>query len=133
MILNRPWGAFGVAVAILAATYFLSVAGKMGLVDGDVGTRAVMAVTGLIVAILGNGVPKQLKRPRASVEAERRMQAGLRRVGWTMTLGGLAFGLTWVIAPEAVAWPLSLALMGVAFVIALATVLRCWAGSVQPS
>jgi hypothetical protein len=133
MILNRPWGAFGVAVAILAATYFLSVAGKMGLVDGDVGTRAVMAVTGLIVAILGNGVPKQLKRPRASVEAERRMQAGLRRVGWTMTLGGLAFGLTWVIAPEAVAWPLSLALMGVAFMVALATVLRCWAGSVQPS
>lgn len=133
MILNRPWGAFGVAVAILAATYFLSVAGKMGLVDGDVGTRAVMAVTGLIVAILGNGVPKQLKRPRASVEAERRMQAGLRRVGWTMTLGGLAFGLTWVIAPEAVAWPLSLALMGVAFMVALATVLRCWAGSVQPT
>lgn len=133
MILNRPWGAFGVAVAILAATYFLSVAGKMGLVDGDVGTRAVMAVTGLIVAILGNGVPKQLKRPRASVEAERRMQAGLRRVGWTMTLGGLAFGLTWVIAPQAVAWPLSLALMGVAFMVALATVLRCWAGSVQPS
>ena len=133
MILKRPWAALGLAAVMLAATYFLTLAGKAGIVDGDIGTRAIMAITGLVVAILGNSVPKTLKRPRPSVESERRIQAGLRQVGWTMMVGGLAFSLVWVIAPEAVAWPLSLAVMGIAFVIALVTILRCRSGVPQPS
>lgn len=129
MILNRPLSAFAVAAAILGAAWFLSSAGRAGIIDGDMATRAVMAASGLFIAMLGNGVPKQLKRPRASVDAERRMQSGLRRVGWTMSLAGLAFALIWIVAPEAVARPLSLAWMALAFMFVVATILRCRSGA----
>lgn len=133
MILKRPGAAVGLAAVMLAATYFLTLAGKAGMVNNDVGTRAVMAMTGLIVAMLGNSVPKTLKQPRSSAELEQRIQAGLRQVGWTMMLGGLAFSLAWVIAPGAIVWPLSLAVMGIVFVIALVEILRCRFGAAQPS
>ena len=84
-----------------------------------------MAASGLVIAICGNSVPKQLKRPRTSVEAERRTQSGLRRVGWIMSLAGLAFALTWIVAPEAIAWSLSLGFMALGFTLAVATILRC--------
>jgi len=125
MIRNGLLGAAVVATAILAGAWFLSYAGRYGMIDGDMSTRALMAASGLVVAMFGNRIPKQLKRPRASIEAERRMQSGLRRVGWIMSLVGLAFALTWLIAPQTIAWPLSLGLMALGFVLAVATILRC--------
>lgn len=134
MIRNGLLGAAVVATAILAAAWFLSYAGRSGLIDGEMSTRALMAASGLVVAMFGNRVPKQLKRPRASIEAERRMQSGLRRVGWIMSLAGLAFALTWLIAPQTIAWPLSLGLMALGFVLAVVTILRCrTVGSNRPA
>lgn len=126
---NRLVGAAVVAALMMGAAWFLSYAGKAGVLDGDMSTRALMAASGLVVAMLGNSVPKQLKRPRSSLEAERRMQAGLRRVGWIMLLAGLAFALTWVVAPQGVAKPLSMSVMVVGFILALVTIVRCRTGS----
>lgn len=121
-------GAAALALIILAAAWFLSAAGKAGILDGDVSTRALMAASGLAIAMLGNSVPKQLIRPLNSSEGERRRQSGLRRVGWIMALAGLAFSLTWIVAPEAVAWPLSLGLMALGFILAVMAILRCRTG-----
>ena len=125
MTRNRLLSAAVVAFLTLGAAWFLSTASKAGILDGDMSTRALMAASGLVIAIFGNSVPKQLKRPRTSFEAERRMQSGLRRVGWIMSLAGLAFALTWIVAPEAIAWSLSLGFMTLGFTLAVATILRC--------
>lgn len=125
MNLNKPVVAIGVAVAILAAAVFLRFAEGSGLLDGDAGTRAFMAATGLIIAWMGNVVPKQLKRPRDSLAAERRVQTALRRVGWVMTLAGLIFAGAWIVAPEAVAEPLSMIVLGAAFLVTAVTALSC--------
>jgi hypothetical protein len=129
MTLHKPSTAIGVAVAILASAAFLKFAGQAGLLDGDGGTRAIMAAEGLVLAAIGNGVPKQLKRPRSSPVAERRVQAALRRVGWAMTLAGVAVGALWVIAPVAWAQPLSLTVLGAAFLVAVQAILGCRAGA----
>lgn len=121
------------ASVILVAAWFLSVAGKAGSLDGDMATRALMAASGLVIAMLGNGVPKQLKPPRASVVAERRMQSGLRRVGWIMSLAGLGFALTWIVAPQAVAWPISLGVMALGFFLGIVTILGCRTGGSERS
>jgi len=121
------------AALILVAAWYLAAAGDAGRLDGDMSIRALMAASGLVIAMLGNSVPKQLKRPRASLAAEGRMQTGLRRTGWIMSLCGLAFALTWIVAPVAVAWPLSLGLMALGFVLAVVTILRCRSGGSAPS
>lgn len=121
------------ASVILVAAWFLSTAGKAGSLDGDMATRALMAASGLVIAMLGNSVPKQLKPPRTSLVAERRMQSGLRRVGWIMSLAGLAFALTWIVAPQAVAWPFSLGLMALGFFLAMVTILGCRTGGSERS
>lgn len=125
MTLHKPATAIGVAVAILASAAFLKFAGQSGLIDGDAGTRAVMAASGLVLAAIGNGVPKQLKRARSSLAAERRVQAALRRVGWAVTLAGVFIGALWVTTPEAWARPLSLTVLGAAFLVAVQAILAC--------
>lgn len=133
MTRNRLLGAAVLASIILGAAWFLSIAREAGILDGDMSTRALMAASGLVIAMLGNSVPKQLKRPRTTVAAERRMQSGLRRVGWIMSLAGLAFALTWIVAPQVVAWPLSLSLMALGFLLAVVTILRCRTGRSERS
>ena len=122
---NRLIGAALVAALVMGASWFLSYAGDAKILDGDMSTRALMAASGLVIAMLGNGVPKELKRPRNSLEAERRMQTGLRRVGCIMMLAGVAFALTWIVAPQGVATPLSMSIMAIGFILALATIMRC--------
>ncbi|MNH91493.1 hypothetical protein D3C73_440590 [compost metagenome] len=133
MTLHKPSTAIGVALAILAAAAFLKFADQSGLIDGDAGSRAVMAATGLVLAAIGNSVPKQLKRARSSLAAERRVQAALRRVGWAVTLAGVAVGALWVLAPEAWAQPLSLMILGAAFLVVVQAILACRIRSLDAS
>lgn len=103
MILRKLAPAIGIALAFLAVAAALTMAKRSGLVDPDLVTRVVMAMMGLVIAGYGNLVPKQLKRPRATIEAEARTQTALRATGWAMTLAGLVWTAFWIFAPEDVA------------------------------
>lgn len=113
------------ALAILGGTLLLRELVHAGMLDGSVGTRAVMLTNGIIVALFGNLTPKSLKAPRHSIEAERRVQSALRRTGWAITLAGLVYALVWLAAPEDVAQPVSLGVLGLAVLYALYVALRC--------
>lgn len=113
------------ALAILGGTLLLRELVHAGMLDGSVGTRAAMLANGVIVALFGNLTPKSLKAPRHSIEAERRVQSALRRTGWAITLAGLAYALVWLVAPEAFAQPVSLAVLGLAVLYTLMLALRC--------
>jgi len=126
---NKHWPMLGLAAVIFTAAVGLRLAEGEGLLDGDAGTRTFMTATGLLVAAMGNGVPKRLKRLRATPEAERRVQAALRRVGWTMTLAGLVFAGLWLAAPEATAEPISLAALGLALAVAVFSIFACRTGA----
>ena len=125
MKLKPAAAAMLLAVVFLGLTVVMKVAERNGLIAGDVGDRAFMVLMGLIIAGYGNVVPKQLKRPRATPEAEARVQAALRVCGWVMTLAGLVVAGIWTFAPEAVAEPVSLLTLGAAFLVVVFYALRC--------
>ena len=125
MKLKPAAAAMALAVVFLGLTVLMKVAERNGLITGDVGDRAFMVLMGLIIAGYGNVVPKQLKRPRATPEAEARVQAALRVCGWVMTLAGLAVAGIWTFAPEAVAEPVSMLALFAAFLVVLFYGLRC--------
>ena len=113
------------ALFILVATLVLRELVHAGMLDGSVGTRTVMMANGVIVALCGNLIPKTLAAPRASLAAERRMQAALRSAGLAMTLAGALYALLWLAAPEAIAQPASLGALGLAFLYTVYRILRC--------
>ncbi len=121
------------ALAILAASLALRGLTHAGLLDGATGTRSVMVTIGIIVLVFGNRVPKSLLPPRATPAAERRTQAALRSTGWVMTSAGLVFAAAWLLAPERIAQPLSLAAVGLAFVYTLYRIVRCKQGAEERS
>lgn len=113
------------ALFILIATLVLRELVHSGMLDGTVGTRTAMVVNGVIVALCGNLIPKTLAAPRASIEAERRMQAALRSAGRAMTFAGMLYVLLWLGAPEGIAQPVSLAALGLATLHTVYLTLRC--------
>lgn len=78
--------------AALAAT----AAKQAGWIDGDTVTRIVMAGTGLMLAWIGNRLPKAWV-PQA---AGRRVN---RVAGWSQAISGLVYGGLWAFAPFDVA------------------------------
>lgn len=113
------------ALFILSGTLVLRELVNAGMLDGNVGTRATMLTNGVIVALFGNLIPKTLTTPRHSVEAERRVQAALRRSGWAMTLVGLLYAGLWLAAPEDFAQPVSLSMLGLAALYVFTLIARC--------
>ena len=125
MKLKPAAAAMALAVVFLGLTVLMKVAERNGLITGDLGARSFMVLTGLIIAAYGNVVPKQLKRPRATPEAEARVQSALRVCGWVMTLAGLVVAGMWLVAPEVVAEPVSLLALLAAFLVVVFYALRC--------
>lgn len=84
--------AVGIIVVALAASY----ARKHGYFDQDTATRVVIGLNGLMIAWIGNRLPKAAA-PSVAV-------AKVKRVGgWSMVLSGLAYAGLWAFAPVPVA------------------------------
>ena len=84
------------AAGILAVALAASYARKLGAIDQETTTRVVVGLNGLLVAWIGNRMPKAVA-PSSAV-------ARVRRVGgWSMVLSGLVYAGLWVFAPVQVA------------------------------
>lgn len=87
LIPGLVWGGGAIALA-LGATF----ARKLGLIDGDTVVRLVIGLNGLMVAWLGNRMPKNFV-PDARVRQVARVG------GWSMVLSGLVYAGFWAFAP----------------------------------
>lgn len=85
-----------VAGALIVAALAATAARQVGWIDGDTVTRIVMGGTGLMLAWIGNRMPKTWV-PQA---AARRVN---RVAGWSQAISGLVYGGLWVFAPFDVA------------------------------
>ena len=92
-----------IALLVICVSLALSGAADAALISDETKTRGVMVAIGLMVAVYGNLIPKQLPRTIASPRMEAVAQALRRTAGWSMTLGGLAFAAFWIFAPVDVA------------------------------
>ena len=88
---NLAWGG-----GILAAALVASLTHKLGYIESDTVTRAVVGLNGLMMAWNGNRIPKSF------VPSEQARRA--RRVaGWSLVLSGLVYAGLFAFAPLPVA------------------------------
>ena len=113
------------AAAAIGAVFLIGLAGlarlaaHMGVIDADMLSRLVQIAIGLSLVVIANGAPKQIGRPRASLEAEGRAQAARRAAGWSLTLAGLIYAGVWILAPVALAAPVSMAVVAIGLTLAV--------------
>lgn len=111
------------AKSVIGATLLIGLAalGRLaehsGLIDADTMSRLIHVAIGLSLVLFANAAPKQIGRPRASVEAEGRAQAARRIAGWSLTLAGLIYAGVWIFAPVGLAAPMSVGVVGVGLIV----------------
>lgn len=89
-----PWLAWavGILVVALGARY----ARELGYIDRETTTRLVIGLNGLMIAWIGNRMPKAIA-PNARIGQVKRIG------GWSMVLSGLVYAGLWAFAPIPVA------------------------------
>lgn len=80
------------AGAILAVTLAAVAAKNLGYIDGDATKRLVIGLNGLMIAWMGNRIPKTFA-PSAVARRAQRVAA------WSLVLSGLVYAGVWAFAP----------------------------------
>lgn len=119
--MSRPSIAVSLAIAagFIITALALNFAEDAGWVGPDIPTRVILVMMGLTAAIYANVAPKQIGKPLASAEAERRAQAARRASGWSLTLGGLTYAAIAAFAPLSIAPIAAVAVMASGLVFAI--------------
>jgi Na+/proline symporter len=107
-----------VAAIMLAAAAAMRYADSLGFLGSNGRERGWQLVTGLMLALVANFMPKMLSRTEQDADAARRQQRVLRASGWLFTLAGLGYAAL-AFAPKWISFPGALALVGGAMLITL--------------
>lgn len=107
------------AAAILAVAFAAILARQAGYIDADAARRSATVMIGLMVAWMGNRMPKAFV-PSACARQFRLVG------GWSMLLSGLVYAGLWAFAPTQVAftWGCAAIIAGVAVTIGYGLSLR---------
>jgi Ca2+/Na+ antiporter len=122
---RKSAGLFAGVVLLLSGGSKLAV--KLGLVDdADFSRRIGMVTVGLVLAYIGNSIPKTLT-PLSTLQCDgARNQAFQRWSGWIWVLAGLGYGLVWMVAPIDHASPISMAVVVAAMIAVVTMLVRLW-------
>jgi len=97
---------------MLACAFGGRLALRAGLIhDPEIAQRASMVLLGLFFAASGNAMPKTLVPLSIQQCDGARAQAFQRFAGWTFVLSGLAYALSWLLLPTALATPVSVSFL----------------------
>jgi hypothetical protein len=119
---SLAWGV-GILVLALAASF----ARKLGYLDGETVIRLVIGANGLLIAWMGNRMPKAFV-PSACARQARRV------AGWSLVLSGLIYAGLFAFAPMPVAlWGGATAVVtGIGVTIGYCLSLRAKTGTASP-
>ena len=87
----------GLAALQIGAALAATAAARLEWISNEQATRAAMAVIGLALAVMANGIPKAVDGRTADGQAIKRV------TGWAFVLAGLAHAAIWLLAPMAIA------------------------------
>ncbi|MEP6733841.1 MAG: hypothetical protein ABJE10_24560 [bacterium] len=91
--------------------------------SSDITQRVLGVMIGTIALIYANAVPKTLS-PLIQMRCDPVVEQATRRfTGWTLSLGALAYVVTWMIAPLPIANALSASLLAITLLIVVARLL----------
>jgi hypothetical protein len=106
---------------IIAVSLGVKLLALLGLEYGTGPDRAFGIVLGLILAIMGNMLPKMLKPLSVIPAVNVRRQSAQRFSGWAFSIAGLGYAAAWAFAPLARAAEVSMAVCGTALMLVLAS------------
>lgn len=119
--------------ALIVAAVIIGVSAVLKLMSPeylseDLARRLVGVMLGVAVMLYANVIPKALM-PLAAMRCDPATEQSLRRfTGWSLTLGGLMYGVTWLVAPIGMAATISLVLLGSALLLTILRHVRAMVG-----
>ena len=97
----------GLLIAVSIGLVYLR---RVGAVGTETPERGAMVLTGILLAVYGNVIPKSVSRLSAKGESLERV------TGWATVLAGLAYAAIWAFAPIDIAAVASMGAVGIGFV-----------------
>jgi hypothetical protein len=120
MTTNRsPTARASIVQALIVAGLFLAATAALKLLtpehlSRELANRLLGVLLGVVVVVYANAVPKALT-PLARLRCDPATEQALRRfTGWSITLGGAAYAVAWMIAPIESADIVATSLLGTA-------------------
>ena len=123
--------AIAVAALLLAVPLGAHLARALGWIatgDGDLSSRLFGIAGGLILAVYGNFIPRQLERYDPARTDPGRWQRLQRRSAWAFVLAGLACAAIWALLPVRAAAAWSIVPIGLSVLVVLPMILACLRG-----
>ena len=91
-----------------------------GWIDGELATRGVMVLIGMVLVVTGNALPKKQQGPPSQTLGDVAVRQSITRVGgWALMLGGLLWVGLWAFAPRDLAQIGSVTAVGTASLVML--------------
>lgn len=127
-------GALIMAGLILALAFALNLAADGGFIEPSTTDRSMGVVTGLVLVVFANFMPKNLGPLSESRCGPGRGQNLRRFAGWTLVLAGLGYSVIWLTFPIPLAhiWAKVIVASGLVLVVA-SVLLAAYRGSHSPT
>ena len=100
----------GLLIAVSIALAFLR---RQGVVGAEAPARGAMMLTGILLAVYGNVIPKSVSRLSAKGESLQRV------TGWATVVAGLGYAAIWAFAPIDIAAIASMIAVALGFVVVI--------------
>jgi hypothetical protein len=109
MMTNRITSSLALAGLLIAVSAGLAYVHRLGVVGSETPARVTMVLTGILLAVYGNVIPKSDSRLSARGESLQRV------TGWATVISGLGYAAIWAFAPIGIAADASMAAVIVGF------------------
>src|ERR1700689_2956486 len=113
MMTNRIPSSLALAGMLIAVSAGLAYVHRLGVVGSETPARVTMVLTGILLAVYGNVIPKSLSRLSAKGESLQRV------TGWATVLSGIGYAAIWAFAPIETAAAASMLAVAIGFVVVL--------------
>ncbi len=90
---NRITSSLALAGLLIAVSIGLVYLRRLGAVGSEAPVRGTMVLTGILLAVYGNVIPKTVSRLTANGESVERV------TGWATVLSGIGYAAIWAFAP----------------------------------
>jgi hypothetical protein len=110
MMTNRITSNLALAGLLIAVSAGLAFLRRLGVVGAETPARGAMVLTGLLLAVYGNVIPKSVSRSSAKGESIERV------TGWATVVSGIGYAAIWAFAPIEIAAVASMGAVLIGFV-----------------
>jgi hypothetical protein len=111
---TRITSSLALAGLLIAVSVGLAYLRRVGVVGAEAPARVAMVLTGILLAVYGNVIPKSVSRLSAKGKSLQRV------TGWATVISGIGYAAIWAFAPIGIAAVASMVAVVIGFVFVVA-------------